>query len=227
MKKFAAMLMAIAMLLSACALAEETAAVTSPVASPVASPIADLVGDPADLPEMLDVMNGVLEIYLPETQQSLLLNAALEEAFGEGAAATEFAVIDVDGDGRLDMLLKVDMNGEDFGTMILSKANDKINGYPYTYRAMMNVKEDATFDFSSGAADSGVGSFSKDEEGNGVINVLAESVSDGEGNITYTVNGETADVDAFDAVIDAQRAKTDLTFVEATAANLLLYLTIE
>lgn len=224
MKKFAAMLMAIAMMLSVVALAEDA---TSPVASPVASPIADVAGDPADLPDMKQVLDGVLEIYLPETEQSLLLNAALEESFAEGASVTEFAVLDVDGDGKLDMLLKVAVNGEEYGTMILSKVNDKVNGYAYTYRAMMNVKEDGTFNFSSGAANGGVASFVKDENGNGQYNVLAESDMDAEGNMIYTVNGESADEAAFDAVVKAQEEKADLTFVQATAENLALYLTIE
>ena len=223
MKKFLAIMMALSMMLCAAAVAEGT----SPVASPVASPIADLVGDPADLPAIADVLNGESTVYLSSAKASMSLQDALNQEFTEGAGYDSFAVLDVDGDGKLDVVLNVTVNGEAFGYMILSSANDAISAYGYYYRAMIALKEDGSFSFSSSAAESGVATFTKDENGEGQYSVLAESKADEEGNITYFVNGEAADEDAFNAVIDAQNEKADLTFVPATAENLALYLTIE
>lgn len=223
MKKFVAIMMALSMMLCAFAVAEST----SPVASPVASPIADLVGDPADLPAIANVLNDGDEIYVPSTKTSMKLQEALNQEFTEGAGYDSFAVLDMDGDGKLDVVLNVTVNGEALGYMILTNANDVISAYGYYYRAMIGLKEDGSFSFSSSAAESGVATFYKDENGDGQYKTLAESKLDENGSVVYFVDGEAADEAAFTAVLDAQNAKADLTFVPATADNLVLYLTIE
>lgn len=222
MKKFVAIMMALSMMLCAFAVAEST----SPVASPVASPIADLVGDPADLPAIAAVLNGD-EIYVPSTKTSMKLQDALNQEFTEGAGYDAFTVMDLDGDGKLDVVLNVTMNGEELGYMILTSADEVISAYGCDYRAMMGLKEDGSFSFSSSAAESGVAKFYKDENRDGQYSVLAESKLDENGSVVYYVDGEAADEDAFTAVINAQDDKADATFVPATAENLALYLTIE
>jgi len=133
----------------------------------------------------------------------------------------------VDGDGKLDVVLNVTVNGEALGYLVLTSADEVICAYGCYYRAMIGLKEDGSFSFSSSAAESGVATFYKDENRDAQYNVLAESKLDENGNVVYFVNGEAADEDAFTAVINAQNEKADVTFVPATAENLALYLTIE
>lgn len=219
MKKFLAIMMALSMMLCAFAVAE--------TASPVASPVADMVGDPADLPAIAAVLNGGSEVYVPSDKTYKTLQGALNHEFTEGAGYDSFAVLDVDGDGKLDVVLNVTVNGEALGYLVLTSADEVICAYGFYYRAMIGLKEDGSFSFSSSAAESGVATFYKDENRDAQYNVLAESKLDENGNVVYFVNGEAADEDAFTAVINAQNEKADVTFVPATAENLALYLTIE
>lgn len=223
MKKFLAIMMALSMMLCAFAVAETA----SPVASTVASPVADMVGDPADLPAIAAVLNGGSEVYVPSDKTNKTLQDALNDEFTEGAGYDSFAVLDVDGDGKLDVVLNVTVNGEALGYLVLTSADEVICAYGCYYRAMIGLKEDGSFSFSSSAAESGVATFYKDENRDAQYNVLAESKLDENGNVVYFVNGEAADEDAFTAVINAQNEKVDATFVPATAENLALYLTIE
>ena len=135
--------------------------------------------------------------------------------------------IAVDGDGKLDVVLNVTVNGEVLGYLVLTSADEVICAYGFYYRAMIGLKEDGSFSFSSSAAESGVATFYKDENRDAQYNELAESKLDENENVVYFVNGEAADEDAFTAVINAQNEKVDVTFVPATAENLALYLTIE
>lgn len=223
MKKFLAIMMALSMMLCAFAMAETA----SPAASTVASPVADMVGDPADLPAIAAVLNGGSEVYVPSDKTNKTLQDALNHEFTEGAGYDSFAVMDVDGDGKLDVVLNVTVNGEVLGYLVLTSADEVICAYGFYYRAMIGLKEDGSFSFSSSAAESGVATFYKDENRDAQYNVLAESKLDENENVVYFVNGEAADEDAFTAVINAQNEKADVTFVPATAENLALYLTIE
>ena len=223
MKKFLAIMMALSMMLCAFAVAETA----SPVAGTVASPVADMVGDPADLPAIAAVLNGGSEVYVPSDKTNKTLQDALNHEFTEGAGYDSFAVLDVDGDGKLDVVLNVTVNGEVLGYLVLTSADEVICAYGFYYRAMIGLKEDGSFSFSSSAAESGVATFYKDENRDAQYNELAESKLDENGNVVYFVNGEAADEDAFTAVINAQNEKVDVTFVPATAENLALYLTIE
>ena len=218
MKKFLAIMMALSMMLCAFAVAETASPVASTVASPVASPVADMVGDPADLPAIAAVLNGGSEVYVPSDKTNKTLQDALND---------EFAVLDVDGDGKLDVVLNVTVNGEVLGYLVLTSADEVICAYGFYYRAMIGLKEDGSFSFSSSALESGVATFYKDENRDAQYNELAESKLDENENVVYFVNGEAADEDAFTAVINAQNEKADVTFVPATAENLALYLTIE
>lgn len=223
MKKFLAIMMALSMMLCAFAVAETA----SPVASTVASPVADMVGDPADLPAIAAVLNGGSEVYVPSDKTNKTLQDALNDEFTEGAGYDSFAVLDVDGDGKLDVVLNVTVNGEVLGYLVLTSADEVICAYGFYYRAMIGLKEDGSFSFSSSALESGVATFYKDENRDAQYNELAESKLDENGTVVYFVNGEAADEDAFTAVINAQNEKADVTFVPATAENLALYLTIE
>lgn len=223
MKKFLAIMMALSMMLCAFAVAETA----SPVAGTVASPVADMVGDPADLPAIAAVLNDGNEVYVPSDKTNKTLQDALNHEFAEGAGYDSFAVLDVDGDGKLDVVLNVTVNGEALGYLVLTSADEVICAYGFYYRAMIGLKEDGSFSFSSSAAESGVATFYKDENRDAQYNVLAESKLDENENVVYFVNGEAADEDAFTAVINAQNEKADVTFVPATAENLALYLTIE
>ena len=105
-------------------------------------------------------------------------------------------MLDVDGDGKLDVVLNVTVNGEVLGYLVLTSADEVICAYGFYYRAMIGLKEDGSFSFSSSALESGVATFYKDENRDAQYNELAESKLDENENVVYFVNGEAADEDA-------------------------------
>ncbi|MFR4292506.1 MAG: FG-GAP repeat domain-containing protein [Christensenellales bacterium] len=141
MKKFLAIMMALSMMLCAFAVAETVSPVASTVASPVASPVADMVGDPADLPAIAAVLNGGSEVYVPSDKTNKTLQDALNHEFTEGAGYDSFAVLDVDGDGKLDVVLNVTVNGEVLGYLVLTSADEVICAYGFYYRAMIGLRK--------------------------------------------------------------------------------------
>ena len=67
------------------------------------------------------------------------------------------------------------LNGEALGYLVLTSADEVICAYGCYYRAMIGLKEDGSFSFSSSAAESGVATFSKDENRDAQYKLLAES----------------------------------------------------
>lgn len=96
-----------------------------------------------------------------------------------------------------------------------------VSGYVQTYRSLTGLKSDGTFSYSSGALDHGVarlrfhGSYSE-------LEVLAGSESDGSGHVLrYTVDGQTATAEDFEAALAEQEAKADAVWYDFTEHNLL------
>jgi len=66
----------------------------------------------------------------------------------------QFTVMDLNDDEVPEVILERYYDGE---KLVLHYSDGKIYGYTFVYRAMMQLKKDGTYNFSSGAADSGYG----------------------------------------------------------------------
>ena len=129
-----------------------------------------------------------------------------------------FAVVDVDGDAMPEVILRETVNGTDDGFRIFHYQNGTVYGYSLSYRAFMDLKVDGTFSFSSGAGDNGFGRMSFN--GNAyAMNEQSYCQSNGNGGISYFVNRQTANANAFASAINEQARKSDASWYEFSAVS--------
>ena len=129
-----------------------------------------------------------------------------------------FAVVDVDGDAIPEVILGETVNGTDAGFMLFHYQSGTVYGYSLRYRAFMDLKEDGTFSFSSGAGDNGFGRMSF--HGNAyAMNEQTYCQSSGNGGISYFVNRQVASENAFTTAIDEQARKSDASWYEFSAVS--------
>lgn len=131
---------------------------------------------------------------------------------------SQFTVIDLDGDGIDEVVLWLQIDEiNDYGFEVLRYRDGSVYGYTFVYRAFMELKEDGTFSFSSGAADSGIGKliFSDDEYS---FDIIANSESEYDSNneliIQYFADGELSTEDEFSNIINSQDGKTDVQWYD-------------
>ncbi|MBQ1619729.1 MAG: DUF3298 domain-containing protein, partial [Oscillospiraceae bacterium] len=117
----------------------------------------------------------------------------------------EFAVADLDDDGKQEVILALDTGFDGFFE-VLHEKNGTVYGYSLVYRAMQALKENGLIAFSSGAADSGFGRLHFAHDGYELVPVTySESHTDSAGNfsVSFFVDGESTDEDAFQKEFDA------------------------
>ena len=117
----------------------------------------------------------------------------------------EFAVADLDDDGKQEVILALDTGFDGFFE-VLHEENGTVYGYSLVYRAMQALKENGLIAFSSGAADSGFGRLRFAHDGYELLPVTySESGTDSAGNfiVNFFVNGESAKEDEFQKEMDA------------------------
>lgn len=117
--------------------------------------------------------------------------------------ATQFTIIDLDGDGENEVVLWIQINGVvDYGFEILHLQDEDVYGYTLPYRSFMSVKTDGTFTFSNSAADSGIGKLRFSADGYDIENIIGGAYSEEEINATMNQQDEKTDVDWYDLSVD-------------------------
>lgn len=139
-------------------------------------------------------------------------------------AAGEFAVVDLDGDGAQEIVLWLKINGiSDYGFAVLRYHEGDVYGYTLPYRGFMELKEDGTFLFSGGAADSGIGqlNFSEKEY---IVDELYYSSSEydfenGLLTVQFFLKGAFCTEEKYEDGMKRQEEKPDAVWYELTADN--------
>ncbi len=216
----------------------EPAAISpGPMQTQAASNLNEPAGDAADeavasaVPgekAYLGVLQNEAMFYSVDRQSEMLLQDFLadEELYGVALTATEFAVLDLDGDGAVEVVLGLEANGNMEFYEILHYAEGTVYGYNIVYRGLEALKADGTFYFSNGAADGGYGKLRFGPEAY-EMEELGETASDQSGEamaITYRIGDETVAQEAYDAFAREQDAKEAALwhgFSPASAASAL------
>ena len=98
------------------------------------------------------------------------------------------------------------------------------------YRALLDLKADGTFSFSSGAADNGYGSARFSPAGAESVSLAySESDTDARGNaaITYFIDNQPVSEQAYQRAIAAQEKKTNAEWYDTTDSNIQALLVAE
>ena len=147
------------------------------------------------------------------------------------AEAKKFSVIDLDADGVDEIVLWLSVNGnDDYGCEILRYYDDEVYGYLMWYRAFNGLKEDGTFTFSSGTADSGFGKLKFDGkicDTEKITYSESDYDSDDEIAVSFFINGEEVEQELFEAQIQKQNEKEDLIRYDFTLGNIEKYVAID
>ena len=181
---------------------------------------------------LLAALPGLAE----ETDRQTEANAAYASVLLNGEAWTpsgdvredwnpvRFTVLDLDGDGVSEVILEVT---EPEAFIILTGIKSVI-ATEWPYRGLLNLKDDGTFTFSSGAMDNGVAMlvYQGDFGAQWGYLPLAESVSDADGAVTYWLDGgaEQTDEAGYLAFLAQQDAKLDALWYDYTEENVRMLL---
>lgn len=165
------------------------------------------------------VLRDERSFYYTGIQREIKLSEFREYAETEPMSYHGFALVDLDSDGNVEMVIGV---GNYFGSLILDERYGMVYGYYVYYRAFKEVKEDGTFSFSSGAMDSGFGRIVLEDDGY-EIQRIAESRSkqsaSGEDGVYY-FEGQTPITRArFIQLLSEQDKKQSVTWYDLTEAE--------
>ena len=141
-------------------------------------------------------------------------------SFGElrgpsGAFFHRFAIADLDADGAAEIVLATDV---DDGYIVLDEQGGRVIAIDMATRALLGLKADGTFSFSSGAADNGFGTASF-AGGTAEIFPLAESEMTAAGSVVYRVHGREVSEADFLAAVAAQEDKRDAVWFSDILPN--------
>lgn len=190
------------------------------------------------------VMLLVCPVLAEEADVQAEANAAYAAVLLEGAAYTpmhvgvrtlqdctpvRFAVMDMNGDGLAEVVLEVEAPE---GYLILTVHEGAVYVGEEVYRGLLDLKDDGTSSFSSGASDNGVWDFCfvVEEESGRPIGlghyVLAECRSGADGSVAYVLDGgtQTTDEAGYQAFLAGQDAKLDALWYDYTEDNVKLLL---
>lgn len=129
-------------------------------------------------------------------------------------SVSKYSVIDLNGDGAPELVLWLNRGTNEYvGFLVLYNKNTTVYAHLLYYREFCDLKEDGTFDFSSGVSNHGIGRI--DFEGDTyTIRKLAYCESADNQNVSYFLENKSVTKPAFDAYENAQNSKPDAVWVE-------------
>lgn len=163
---------------------------------------------PGQVPSWVDVLNGRASFRGAASGQKLELSS-ISQIFTPDksiqAQPTAFTLMDLDGDGKEELILKVWVGNESNAcTVVFHMAEDEICAWGFGMRSMSDLRADGTFRYSSGASDWGyarITALTTGEYGEEPITYCRDG--------DYVVNGAPADEAAFWSASEAQEAKAE------------------
>lgn len=141
--------------------------------------------------------------------------------------AVRFTLMDMDQDGVNEAIVEL-TEWEAF--VVLTYADEKVYGGELVYRGLLDLKDDGTFSYSSGAMDNGVAELTFRSGGTDALEMgylpLGECRSEADGSVTFWLDGgvEETDEAGYQAFIAEQSAKLDALWYDYTEENVKLLL---
>ncbi len=172
------------------------------------------VGDVSSFGAYEAVLKNQAAFVYAGNGQSMTIKQMLDAYTEASMTVSHFVLMDIDNDGAQEVILRETMGGYDYFVTVLDQQNGVIYGYELGVRSMGGIKTDGTFSFSSGAGDNGFGAITFNK-GSYAIDELARMQS-----TAYYVNHKGVTRAQFDAALEQQDKKADVTWIPFTAANI-------
>lgn len=122
--------------------------------------------------------------------------------------AVQYALADLDGDRVPELILWLKVNDNDYGTLVIRYENGGAVGYGFTYRQLLDLKQDGTFGYSGGVSDTGYARLCF-REGNWEYDKIGY-IQENETETIYFWNGSAVDADAYWEQANQQMAKENV-----------------
>lgn len=154
----------------------------------------------------------------------LNLTVAVDDSDSDMVNVSQFAILDLDGDGTEELVLQLKVYDEDgYAFVILHQQDDVIYGHTIWRRGFRDLKADGSFFFSSGAADNGWGTLQFDGEIlTRIEKARSRSYYDDDNNffIEYFVDGTSVTEGGFTSAEYTFWAKPDATWFDFVSDNI-------
>ena len=142
-------------------------------------------------------------VYSAVNGGAVMLSEIISEYTGEAMPFDRIALADVDLDGTPEAVLAFPLFGYDTGYLVLDRLEGRVTAYELVSRAMIDLKSDGTFSYSSGAMDNGFGYLALDGQAQEIVPVTwCETGKDG--TAQYFMDGSPADETAFQHALKVQ-----------------------
>lgn len=137
------------------------------------------------------------------------------------ATVTEFAVLDLDGDGNREVVLRVtDVANDMGGYVVLRQEGDEIMGYPSHWRTFWYLKTDGTFTYSyTAGTEDGIASARFGEDGLTLEKHIRCEMEAWEPK-AFEVDGRPVSETEYEAACSAQDQKADAVWYELNETNI-------
>lgn len=165
------------------------------------------------------VVNNHLEFFSVSDNCNKYLGQLIGGFGGQPVMFTQFAVVDLDADNTVEAVVKLTVNGNDYGYEILDNRDGVVYGYDMVYRGFRDLKADGTFSYASGASDAGFGSLILGQSEYSV-KPIAYCESTDDGSVNYYHMGSTIAVDAYIRLVDTQDKKKNVTWYDFTELDI-------
>ena len=192
----------------------------------------DLIGDESVRQTYRSVLQNESTFFHTSFNDFRTLDQAISEwenSEVESAEFAQFAIVDLDGDGIQEVILKELVNGNRYGSLILHSFEDgTVHGYSAWFRAFRYVKTNGTFDFSGSAFDGGFGKleFKKEiTEFHDIVQIIAQShlitnIETDELRMEYFVNDKEATEEEFYDAWGQYDSMPDVLWYDLTTENI-------
>lgn len=149
---------------------------------------------------------------------------ALFSPYSDYAAITEFAVLDLDGDGADEWILHVtDVAGDMGGYLILREQNGTVQGFSGDWRMFAALKTDGTFSYSTAAGtEEGAARLHFSENGYTMETLFCWQGAQFQAE-TFQVDGQPATQAAYEAALAQQSDKPDAVWHAFSEENIRQY----
>lgn len=135
-------------------------------------------------------------VYSAVNGGAVRLSEVISEYTGKAMPFDRIALADVDLDGTPEAVLAFPLFEHDTGYLVLDRLEGRVTAYELVSRAMIDLKADGTFTYSSGAMDNGFGYLALDGQAQEIVPVTwCETGKDG--TAQYFMDGSPADETAF------------------------------
>ena len=142
-------------------------------------------------------------VYSAVNGGAVRLSEVISEYTGKAMPFDRIALADVDLDGTPEAVLAFPLFGYDTGYLVLDRLEGRVTAYELVSRAMIDLKSDGTFSYSSGAMDNGFGYLALDGQAQEIVPVTwCETGKDG--TAQYFMDGSPADETAFQHALKVQ-----------------------